>query len=140
MFARASLIALVALFLHVGCATAQAPQALQDLVQAEWETETESLTLWTTADQDTAYVVGATQTMFRAHLSGTDGSEGETWVHCPDTTPVVDGEPFPLTAIADSAEVMLREQADYGMNGATLLLAECATTIAAMEDSVRSSE
>ena len=135
MFARASLIALVALFLHVGCATAQAPQALQDLVQAEWETESKSLTLWTTADQDSAYVVGATQTNFRAHLSN-----GETWVHCPDTTPVVNGEPFPLSAIADSAEVMLREQSDYGMNGATLLLAECATTIAAMEDSVRSSE
>ena len=131
---REALLGVLLFTVSVGCATAQAPpSALQDLVQAEWQTENESLTLWTTAQGDTAYVVGDTQTIFRAHLQS-----GETWVHCPQTAN--DGEPYPLSMIADSAEVMLRNQNDYGINGATLTLAECPTTIAAMEDSVRSDQ
>ena len=115
-----------------GCVAAQTPpDALQELVpNKDWDGP-EDVQLWTTADADTAFVVGATSTIFRAHLS-----DGTTWVHCPDTY----GPPAPITALRDSAESVLRSQDGYGMNGALLPLAECVTTVAAIEDSARSDE
>jgi len=126
----AILALMVGVFPALACGQ-QPPQALQSLTESEWSTDSD-ISVWTTAEGDTAYVVGEQQDTFRAHMSG-----GNTWVRCPDTTPVVNGDPFPLSAIADSAETMLRQNSGYGMNDPTLLLAECATTVAAMEDSIR---
>ena len=122
------------LLLAVGCATAQTPpEALQNLVSEEWDGPSE-VQLWTTPSQDSAFVFGQNEPQFfRAHLAN-----GATWIRCPETAN--QGEPYPLEAIRDSAEVVVRERRGLGINGILLPLSECATTIAAIEDSIRSDE
>lgn len=121
-------VGLCFLILLPGIASGQTvTETLSSINGETWETETQGRTQFWTATGDTALVLSnETSFWIRARV------DGSTWVACPD----IGANAFRLEDLSASADSVLFQGADRGMNGTFMTRAQCVTSFAAVNDSI----
>lgn len=105
----------------------QIQSTLDAMTDESWETTPEPRTYYWTATGDTALVLSTDEDFWiRARV------DGVTWLHC---DPIATG-PFAVQELVASADSVLYEGTDRGINGPFMRKVNCVTTFPSVNDSL----